>query len=362
MSSFSSKKESAIINQVLNQYGYSFNSCHITPLGNGLINQTYLVQNEEKKFVLQKLNQKVFKRPQDIIVNTQLIHNHLSSLQAVGNYSLESIGQLQTVEQKLAAVIDGEYWRGLDFIENSYTIEAISNPHQATQAATAFAKFNLALRSFPSDKLIEILPNFHNINARMQQLEQAIQRNASNRLSLCLAQVKFCQVQHDFIEQVNKLTQQLPINITHNDTKINNLLFNQENSQALAVIDLDTCMPGYLMHDFGDMVRTCCTSGVKDITQLDQLELPMDILTALFKSYVETLGENISAQEKQSLIIGSQLMPLMLGIRFLTDYINGDTYFATRYEQHNFDRACLQLKLFGILIQKTEQLQGLIPA
>ena len=156
------------------------------------------------------------------------------------------------------------------------------------------------------------------------------------------------------------LIKTLPVKVTHNDTKINNLLFSSNTHQAIAVIDLDTCMPGFLMHDFGDMVRTCCSNLPEDSTALDQMTIRLDIFSALAKGYISTLDKHISEIEKGSLLIGALLIPFMMAVRFLTDYIDGDNYFHIKHQEHNLERAKNQMQLFKLLSQQREQLDDII--
>jgi len=349
-----------LINQVLAQFECSINDSTISPLGNGLINHTYLVKSPKKTFVLQKINSYVFKQPQAVIENADLINNHLISQVAANNYPLSTIGQISTIASKSYAIIDGEYWRAIQFIPNCYTVEKVENAYQAKQAASAFAQFSYALSSFKANQLHEIIPDFHNLSFRIEQLKAAKIANKMGRLDTCNTLVDYCLSQTSFIDDVINISEKLPLQVTHNDTKINNLLFDSKTNNPIAVIDLDTCMPGYLMNDFGDMVRTCCSNLPEDGENIADLTVRFDIFESLAQGYLEVFGENISAAEKESLVIGAQLFPFMVGIRFLTDYLEGDKYFHTAYSSHNLVRANNQIALFTQLNKHKSKLHDLV--
>lgn len=342
---------------VIAQYDIELSECQVSPLGNGLINSTYLVKHPKKNFVLQRINQAVFKQAKEVIVNAEYIDEFLVSAKKQDDYPLSSIGQLPTVNGEKCIDIGDELWRALYFIPNCYTVEEVDTVEQAAQAATAFARFTSALSAFSADKLSVIIPDFHNLQSRLEQLQEVVENDPCNRLTSCQKQVDLCLQQGDFIEEVAGLVEELPLHVTHNDTKINNLLFCKESKEPVAVIDLDTCMPGYLMHDFGDMVRTCCSNLPEDGKNIEDMEVSLDIFNALLQAYIEGFGDNITELEKKSLITGAQLLPFMIGVRFLTDYIDGDNYFNTQYDVHNLVRAKNQFQLYSLLNNQVDQLK-----
>ncbi len=348
------------LNDVLHRYGCSLNNSTVSPIGNGLINCTYLVRSINNNFVLQRINHHVFKIPEQVINNAELINNHLQHKKEKNLYPLEPMWQISAADNSTAVVVGEDTWRAIKFIPNCYTVESVETPEQATQVATAFGQFTSALSDFPAKDLDEIIPSFHCLAHRMQQLHDAVQKDPVNRVEKCQDLVDFCNSQNEFIEQVEELVAELPVQVTHNDTKINNLLFNSHSKAPIAVIDLDTCMPGFVMHDFGDMVRTCCSNLPEDGTNLDKMKVRLDIFEALANAYIESFQGNLSQLEQRSLIIGSMLLPFMIGVRFLTDYIDGDNYFITGHDDHNLDRAKNQLHFFGLLHKIKNQLSSLI--
>ncbi|GLX77826.1 aminoglycoside phosphotransferase [Thalassotalea insulae] len=348
------------INKVLAFYNYSLSNSKIAPLGNGLINCTYLVRSEDFNFVLQRINHHVFKQPADVIANAELINQHLQQKKAQALYPLEPIWQLNTNDGRVQVTEGENTWRAIQFIPNCYTLETVANAKQAYQVAQAFGQFTAALSDFPADKLTEIIPQFHHLDFRLAQLQTAVSEDAKGRLSQCQSLVDFCFSQQTFIKHIAELEQVLPLQVTHNDTKINNLLFSSETNAPIAVIDLDTCMPGFVMHDFGDMVRTCCCNLPEDGTDLAKMTVRLDIFTALAQGYVDSLAGTMNSLEQQSLITGAQLLPFMIGIRFLTDFIEGDHYFHTAHPLHNLQRAKNQLHFFKLLHDIEPQLSKIV--
>ncbi len=348
------------INNALAFYGCSLNNATVAPLGNGLINDTYLVRTINDNFVLQRINHHVFKQPEQVINNAELINRHLQHKKEQADYAFEPMWQIATDDGLVMVTVDGYTWRAIQYIPNCYTVEAVDTPNQARQVANAFGQFTSALSDFPAEKLAEIIPSFHDLSFRITQLKQVVERNPVNRVAQCQPLIDYCLSQQHFIEHVADLVKTLPVHVTHNDTKINNLLFSSASQSPIAVIDLDTCMPGFIMHDFGDMVRTCCSNLPEDGTALDEMSIRLDIFAALAQGYIESFAGKMTALEQQSLVTGAQLLPFMIGVRFLTDFIDGDNYFHINRPAHNFERAANQLQLFKKLREVEAQLTEIV--
>ncbi len=348
------------IKLLLTHYNFDFSQAKISPLGNGHINSTYKLSTPDAEFVLQRINHEVFPLTLELCNNAQLINQHLMKQSKKNAYPLLVPQQLLCKEGDSAVRINGNYWRLMDFLKDSHTLEEVSNPEQAAQVAQAFAQFSGALSDFPIDKLTVIIEDFHDISFRMKQLKEAVSNNLLGRLDACQDIVAFFFSQQDFIDHVIDISKKLPMHVTHNDTKINNLLFNSLTNLPCAVIDLDTCMPGLLMHDFGDMVRTCCSNLAEDDTSTNEMVLNIEIFAALINSYQQAFGDKITSLEKQSLIIGARLLPFIIGTRFLTDHLNGDNYFHVSRENHNLDRAKSQIQLYNLVSKAEPELQQYI--
>jgi Ser/Thr protein kinase RdoA (MazF antagonist) len=343
------------INIVLNSYDFDFSDVEINPLGNGHINSTYKLTTPNAEFVLQKINHDIFTKTVELSENAQKINTHLAKQNALGNYPLHVPQLLLTKNGETTIKIANNYWRLMEFISDSYTLEEVSSPKQASLVARSFAQFSGALSNFPAEELTVIINDFHDISFRLSQLNEAIAANAENRLNQCQEQVDFCLSQQGFIDEVIEISQKLPVHVTHNDTKINNLLF-AKGDLPCAVIDLDTCMPGLLMHDFGDMVRTCCSNLAEDDTSTEKMVFKYDIFEALITNYLAAFGDNITQLEKESLIVGAKLLPFIIGVRFLTDHLAGDHYFHVDRKNHNLDRAKSQFQLFKLISEAESKL------
>lgn len=350
----------AQISHVLEAYLCDTETSKIAPLGNGLINATYLVSNPDKKFVLQRINHHVFSQPNQVINNADLINEHLHKKQKSGEYRLEPIWQIKNHQGDSMVQYRDNSWRAIQFIPNCFTVEAVESVQQAHEVASAFGAFTCALSDFPAEQLTEIITDFHHLAFRLSQLTAAKNKDVQGRLAKCQSLVTTCLSETAFITEVADIVKQLPVQVTHNDTKINNLLFAKATNKPIAVIDLDTCMPGFVMHDFGDMVRTCCSSLPEDGTNIDDLSISIDIFQGLAQGYIESFQGKLSALEQQSLVIGAQLLPFMIGIRFLTDYLDGDNYFHTQYEDHNLSRALNQITMYQRLKEQRSTLNEIV--
>jgi Ser/Thr protein kinase RdoA (MazF antagonist) len=360
MNKVNSNALSLTLQEVLEYYDFYSSNCITSLLGNGLINDTYLVNSKRNSFVLQRINDHVFKQPQLLSTNTDLINQHLSTKQQQGTYPLSIAKQLSNKNKDTLLQLNSGYWRAMEYVAKSYSIESVKTPQQAEKAASAFAQFSAALCDFPPENLAEIIPGFHDLSLRLTQLQSAIDADKVKRKAPCQSIIDACHAQHKFVAEVNNVTSTLCKKVTHNDTKINNLLFSTKTHQAIAVIDLDTCMPGFLMHDFGDMVRTCCSNLPEDSTDLANMNISKEIFESLATGYISTLSKHMNQAEKDSLLVGALLMPYLMAIRFLIDYLDGDNYFHVKHKRHNLARAENQLKLFTLLKQERTQLNAII--
>jgi len=360
MSTTENKHLSHSLANVLKFYHQSPNTCTVTPIGNGLINKTYLVNTPERKFVLQCINTHVFPTPADVVHNAELIHQHLLQKIQSNTYPLQSIGLINNVNNNTLTYCDGNYWRALTYIENTITIEHIENTQQAEQVAHAFAQFSVNLSDINTANLIDTIPQFHHLTTRLKQFNTALNKATSTNKTQSNALISFIHSHQSFIDKVNNISKHLPIRVTHNDTKINNLLFCKQTHRATAVIDLDTCMPGFLMNDFGDLIRTCCPNIDENNTDLPSMNIRMELFEAITKGYIKAFNNTLTTLEKESLVVGCLLIPFMLAVRFLTDHLNGNVYFNTQYPKQNLDRAKNQFHLFSLLYKKQHELLNII--
>ncbi|WP_144212151.1 phosphotransferase enzyme family protein [Shewanella donghaensis] len=332
----------------------------ISPLGNGHINQTYLVRWSTGQMVLQKINTTVFKVPDVLIDNATKVSQHLNKKAKTGEYQLAVISPIPLKNGKFAVdLADNGFWRSISYLANSATIEVVSNEDEAKMAASAFGHFASALSDLDANSLQDVIPNFLNLPQRIEQLKQAVTDDKSQRLAACQQWVDLVLTQQNLFDELSSIEQELPLRICHNDTKINNMLFDKRDMSSMAVIDIDTCMKGYLMYDFGDMVRGFCSPEEEDSTALDKVIARPAIIKAATEAYTTQLSNILTATEKRSLWLGIKVMALMLGSRFLADHLNGDVYFGIHREGHNLDRAANQLTVYKSLVEQQLHLKTL---
>ncbi|KZN41390.1 hypothetical protein N482_03565 [Pseudoalteromonas luteoviolacea NCIMB 1942] len=342
------------------QYGLSGEEISMKPIGSGHINTTMLLTGGNRALVVQKLNTTVFPQPEHLVDNARLIEMHLASKAQSGLYGLGIIKHVAATSGNFLVEYQGEVWRALEFIGNSYSEDVVDCAVKAQTAAGAFGEFANALNDFDATKLNTVIPDFHNLGMRIEKLKDLIQSDPLGRGETCADDIAFCESQFGLAQEVKSVEATLPLRVCHNDTKINNMLFNSETNEAKAVIDLDTCMSGYWLYDFGDMVRTFCSPEQEDSTNLSNVVVRINIFEAIVKGYISAVADKLTEAEKRSFILGAKVMPLMIGIRFLTDYLDGDNYFAVKHDTHNLERARNQFALYKDIANKEAQLSAII--
>jgi Ser/Thr protein kinase RdoA (MazF antagonist) len=350
----------AIAEHLSQEFGLDHENATIKPIGSGHINTTMLLKDAERAVVVQKLNTEVFPNPEHLVENARAIEQHLTEKADNNDYELEIIKHLPTASEEYLVRVDGEVWRALEFIGKSYSEDVVSCPDKAQTAANAFGQFALALSDFDAQVLHHVIPDFHNLAMRIAAFNDKLEADSESRAEKCQEEIAFCQAQFGLADELESIYGTIPLRPCHNDTKINNMLFCKETDGARSVIDLDTCMPGYWLFDFGDMVRTFCSPEEEDSTNLDNVRVREEIFAALVKGYVAPLENELTPEEKQSFLVGAKVMPFMIGLRFLTDYLDGDNYFATKHSEHNLHRARNQFKLYQDVVAKEALLEKLI--
>lgn len=350
----------AIAEYLSQQFGLDQEKATMKPIGSGHINTTMLLTNEQHSVVVQKLNTDVFPNPEHLVANARAIEQHLTKKAESNAYDLKIIKHLPTTSGSFLVKINGEVWRALEFIGKSYSEDVVSCPEKAQTAANAFGQFAQALSDFDAQVLHHVIPDFHNLAMRIAAFNDKLEADSQNRAEKCQEEIAFCQAQFGLADELESIYGSIPLRPCHNDTKINNMLFCKETDGARSVIDLDTCMPGYWLFDFGDMVRTFCSPEEEDSTNLDNVRVREEIFAALVKGYVAPLENELTPEEKQSFLLGAKVMPFMIGLRFLTDYLDGDNYFATKHSEHNLQRAKNQFKLYQDVVAKEALLEKLI--
>ena len=323
----------------------------ITPLGNGLINDTYKVIVEgHPKYVLQRINNAVFTDVDMLQNNIEAVTNHIRQKyerQGVADINRRVLHFLKADTGKTYVFEDNKYWRVMDFIADSYTYEAVTSGY-AYHAGRSFGNFESLLTDLDAP-IGEIIPDFHNIEFRLKQLEDAI---AKDRVGMML-EVEVQNLVYRIRSVANEMCLgerlyregKLPKRICHCDTKVNNMLFDKDGN-VLCVIDLDTVMPSFVFSDFGDFLRSAANTGAEDDPDLDNIHFNMEVFEAFTKGYLEGTKSFLLPVEKENLPYAATLFPYMQAVRFLTDYINGNTYYKIKYPNHNLVRTRAQWKLY----------------
>jgi hypothetical protein len=328
------------------------------PYGSGHINDTYSVVFDQggapMRYILQRINHNVFKNPVALMDNVARVTAHLGAkLAGQEDFSRRMLTLIGTRDGRSWHVdAEGNHWRAYIFIEKARTFDAVESPEQACEAAKAFGEFQSLLADLPSPRLHDTIPDFHHTPKRFERLEQAIERDVVGRAAQARAEIEFA-LAHKPITTV-LVNANLPERVTHNDTKINNVMLDDASGKGICVIDLDTVMPGLALYDFGDMVRTTTSPAREDERDLSKVQMRMHMFESLVKGYLSSAGGFLTAAEKDLLAFSGKIITFENGIRFLTDFLEGDTYFKTHREGHNLDRCRTQFRLVECIEQQEE--------
>ena len=344
-----------MLNSILKLYGFSPDTYTIIPFGNGLINKTWIIAVEQRKFIVQKINTSIFKSPNLIAQNINRLN--LFFKESFPEYLfVHPIASLQNEE--MIVIPDDGYYRIFPFIEGSVTFDTVNNPKLAFEAAKQFGKFTHLLSTFDSSKLEITLPDFHNLKLRFKQFENALNNGNKDRIYACKAVINSIKKYKNIVTIFNTLqtNKHFKKRVTHNDTKISNVLFN-ESGKGLCVIDLDTVMPGYFISDVGDMLRTYLSPVSEEEIDLSKIEVREEFFDAILIGYLSEMENELSAEEIKHFVYAGIFMIYMQALRFLTDHLNNDIYYGAKYEGHNFNRCNNQLELLKQLLAKEKVLQ-----
>lgn len=336
---------------------------------NGIINNTYNVIFNENgvnyEYIIQKINKYVFKKPELVMQNILSISQHLISNMAKNNIEIDrNVLQYMVTKNNLSYYIDeeGEYWRCYKYINNSITYDNPENLQIIEQAGSAFAQFQFLLSDFDASSLHESIPNFHNTELRFFDLFTSADLDVSLRKDSAINELDYLKSREEIACSLCKLIAEnkLPIKVTHNDTKCNNVLFDKDTNQALAVIDLDTVMPGLVAYDYGDAIRCLAATCAEDEKDLSKVDINLEKFEAFTKGFVSKVGKSLTKNEIESLPVGIIVITLELASRFLKDYLDGDIYFKIKYEDHNLVRAKCQIELAKKFEQNFDKMKQII--
>lgn len=331
---------------ILQQFQIQGKIEHIEPIEIGHINQTYKVNisDDRSSFVLQRINTQIFKQPVEVMSNIEKVGEFLKTK----DYPKEILLPTQSVDNQNVVVVDDSYWRLFPFISNTQTFNEVINEEMAFAAAFTFGEYGNYLQDFPMESLFETIPNFHNTALRFDQFFTSIKHTNAARKKKAQKAIAQLLTYKNLLKDIARLS--FPIRVTHNDTKINNVLFDKTTGKAVCVIDLDTLMPGNLLYDFGDMVRTFTPALDENSDDYDNIQVRPAILKALTKGYIAGWGGALTKLEENALMYGAQLTIFEQALRFLTDFLNGNIYYKVANEEQNLVRAKNQICLLESLL------------
>ncbi len=357
------------LKRVLAQFQLEGRLENIQSVTTGHINQTFLsrfrVNGSSKHYIHQRINHYVFKEPEKVMLNIVRVTHHAQQkiLAAGGDPARETLHIIPT--QNGAAFCQdeaGNYWRTYDFIAGARTYDQIEDPRLAYNASKAFGKFQRMLSDLPGERLFETIPNFHHTRKRLADFSEAVHKDPCNRARLVQPEIDFVlqrAAQASVIVDglANGLISE---RVTHNDTKLNNVLIDDETGEGICVIDLDTVMPGSTLYDFGDAVRVGASTAAEDETNLERVDIDLTMFDRLACGYLEAARDFLTPAELDFLSFSARLLTFECGMRFLTDYINGDVYFRIHREHHNLDRCRTQFKMILAMEEKADRMMSII--
>lgn len=347
--------------QIINRLavkGIPVTSCRF---GEGHINETYLVTCDTGlSYILQKINRQVFQNPEGLMENivrvTAFLEHRTTDRRMSMHLVPASDGCMYTVDEK------GEYWRVYEFVTDSICLQRAEKPQDLYHVGLAFGNFQQLLADFPAGVLHESIRDFHNTKVRYMQFHEALERDIMGRAESCVKEIRFALAHESEAGMIvdGLADGTLPLRVTHNDTKLNNILLDYTTRKPLCVIDLDTVMPGSALYDYGDSVRFGVSTALEDEKDLTKVHVDMDLYQVFTKGYLDGCGGSLTEAETVLLPVGAKLMTLECGVRFLTDHLNGDRYFRISRESHNLDRCRTQFKLVQEMEDRWEEITRMI--
>ena len=336
----------------------------IAPYGNGHINDTYIAESNPR-YILQRINSKVFKNPDQVMSNILGVTEHLRAqiIKNGGDPDRETLNVVKTIDGKsYYHAENGEYYRMYKFVERAKSYDTPESPVMLYEAARAFGRFQNMLSDYPADKLYETIPDFHDTRKRFANLKRAVEEDKMGRRASVEKEIEFAfaRGQETGIIVDAIADGSVPLRVTHNDTKLNNVMLDEKTGEGICVIDLDTVMPGSLLYDYGDALRFGASSGAEDEVDLDKIWFDLEMFEEFTKGFLSEVGSKLTARERELLALSAKMMTYECGIRFLTDYLEGDTYFKTHREGQNLDRARTQFKLVADMESKMDEMNAII--
>lgn len=358
------------IDEAIGQFRYEGVLIDERPYGSGHINDTYLLTFEIAemgtiKVILQRMNKNIFTKPIELMENILNVTSYLRKkiIENGGNPDRETLNVIRTVDNMPYFVdSEGEYWRSYKFITDATSYDQVESPEDFYQSAVAFGNFQRLLAEYPAETLHETIEGFHDTKARFQIFKKAVEDDVCGRAASVQKEIQFV-LEHEhlanvFADLLEK--KEIPLRVTHNDTKLNNIMIDNKTRKGICVIDLDTVMPGLAMNDFGDSIRFGASTATEDEQDLSKVSCDMELFDLYAKGFIEGCGGKLTEKEIDLMPTGAMVMTFECGMRFLTDYLQGDTYFKIHRENHNLDRCRTQFKLVKDMEAKWDTMREII--
>ena len=358
-----------IIKEVIEQFGFEGILEECVPYGSGHINDTYRLAfrmaDGVKHYILQRMNKSIFTKPEELMENITGVTTWLKKkiVENGGDVERETLNLVPEKGGKTYYVDStGEYWRVYLFIENATCFDLVENDNDFYQSAVAFGHFQRLLADYPAETLHETIVNFHNTVDRFAKFKKALEEDTCHRAAEVQKEIQFVLDRENLAHVLCDLQEkgELPLRVTHNDTKLNNIMIDDHTGKAICVIDLDTVMPGLSVNDFGDSIRFGASTGAEDERDLSKISCDLHLFEVYAKGFIEGCAGALTDLEIEMLPMGAMLMTFECGMRFLTDYLEGDHYFKIHREGHNLDRCRTQFKLVHDMEEKLPQMKAIV--
>ncbi len=350
--------------EIIKQFRVSEDIASVMPLGNGHINDTFLIKSKVasgQDYVLQRINHQIFQDVASMMENIRRIIAHINRKKSANDHYVGVPDLVKTLDDKLFLIHEGEYWRCYTYCNSAAEKTGHVNTARAFEGGRAIGQFQVMLADLPGGKLHDTIPNFHNLKTRMDSFRLAINSDVANRVDEATTLISDLLLPEEEMLTIYRLEQKgiLPVRVTHNDTKFNNILFDADD-KAVCIIDLDTVMNGSILYDFGDAVRTLCSRAAEDEQDLSKVDFDLQLFDRFTAGYLSAVSSTITEVESEMLVQSCRLLTYLMAIRFLTDYLNGDIYYKTAYPKHNLVRAVNQYHLLCCMDKQRDKMEDCV--
>lgn len=356
--------------EIIRHFKFEGKFIEAVPFGSGHINDTYAASykksdGETRRYILQRINNKVFTEPEKLMENIAGVTSHIRKklISEGGDPERETLNIIPTEDGKSFYRSEaGEYWRGYVFIENARTYDIVENASHFYNGGKAFGRFQKLLSDYPADKLYETIPDFHNTVKRFDAFVKTVEKDTVNRASDAVNEIEFVfkRMEDTFILNNLYKNGELPLRVTHNDTKFNNVMIDDISGEGICVVDLDTVMPGLSLYDFGDSIRSGANPAAEDEMDLSKVEIDLKLFEYFTHGFLDSARGFLTDTEIEYLPFAAKIMTFECGMRFLTDYLSGDTYFKIHRASHNMDRARTQFKMVTDMERKFDLMKSIV--